>query len=241
MVRPYKLLINMISCCVIDDEPLAAALIARYVERTPFLRLVGVFTSAAEAIKVIKEQRVQLVMLDIEMPQLGGMEFARILPPECRVIFITAYDRYAVQGFRVNAVDYLLKPVSYEEFLEAAERARRLIEPQAAPKSVEAECIIVKCEYESRRIPVADIVVIESEKNYIKIRMVDGSEVVTLMTMKAVEQMLPESFMRVHRSYIVNTSRITAQRTGRVRLGAISVPVGDTYRPALQGLLSAGK
>ncbi len=125
MVRPYKLLINMISCCVIDDEPLSAALITRYVERTPFLPLVGVLTSAAEAIKVIKEQRVQLVMLDIEMPQLGGMEFARILPPECRVIFITAYDRYAVQGFRVNAVDYLLKPVSYEEFLEAAERARQ--------------------------------------------------------------------------------------------------------------------
>lgn len=224
----------LLSCCVIDDEPLAAALIGRYVERTPFLHLAGVFTSAAEAIKIIKEQGVQLVMLDIEMPQLGGLEFAKILPPECRVIFITAYDRYAVQGFRVNAVDYLLKPVSYEEFLEAAERARRAIIPPTAQAPQDSDCIIVKCEYESRRVPVADIVLIEGVKNYIKIRLADSSEILTLMTMKAVEQLLPENFLRVHRSYIINTRCITSHRTARLRLGDISVPVGETYRAALQ-------
>lgn len=229
----------MIRCCVIDDEPLAAQLIAGYVERTPFLELAGTFTSAADAIRVIKEQGVQLVMLDIEMPQLSGVEFAKILPPECRVIFITAYDHYAVQGFRLNAVDYLLKPVSYEEFLEAAERARRAISP-ATPRALhESDCITVKCEYESRRIPIADIVLIEGVKNYIKIRLSDSSEVRTLMTMKAVEQMLPDYFVRVHRSYIINTMCITALRTSKVRLGEISVPIGETYRTALQDRLGS--
>ena len=228
----------MIKCCVIDDEPLAATLIAGYVERTDFLELIGVFNSAADALRVIKEQEVQLVMLDIEMPQLSGMEFAKILPPECRIIFITAYDHYAVQGFRVNAIDYLLKPVSYEEFLEAAERARRALAPLAQSSVGEQDSITVKCEYESRRIPVADIVLIEGVKNYIKIRLADSSDILTLMTMKAVEQMLPDYFLRVHRSYIINTKRITALRTSKVRLGDFSVPVGETYRQALTELKS---
>ncbi len=231
---------DRINCCVIDDEPLAAALIARYVERTPFLRLAGSFTSAAGAIRTIKEKNVRLAMLDIEMPQLSGMEFAKILPPDCRVIFITAYDRYAVQGFRVNAVDYLLKPVSYEEFLEAAERARALISPAPAAPEREQDCIVVKCEYESRRINVADILMIEGVKNYIRIVLDDGSQVRTLLTMKAVEQMLPCQFMRVHRSFIVNTEKITSRRTSLLRLGDITVPVGETYRYALRNRLDAG-
>jgi len=230
---------NAINCCVIDDEPLAAALIARYVERTPFLRLAGTFSSAAEAIRTIKEENVRLVMLDIEMPQLSGMEFAKILPPECRIIFITAYDRYAVQGFRVNAVDYLLKPVSYEEFLQAAERARAIINPAPAAPEHGQDCIVVKCEYESRHINVADILMIEGVKNYIRIVLDDGSQVRTLLTMKAVEQMLPEQFMRVHRSFIVNTGKITSRRATLLRLGDITVPVGETYRYALQDRLDA--
>lgn len=220
----------MIKCCVIDDEPLAAALIARYVERTPFLELAGAFQNAAEALKVIKEEDVRLVFLDIEMPQLGGLEFARIISPDTRVIFITAYDRYAVQGFRVNAVDYLLKPVSYEEFAEAAERARREICPDA-PEAAPAY-ITVKCEYEDRRVDLSDIVVIEGVKNYIKIRLADSSELLTLTTMKAAEQMLPDYFVRVHRSYIVNIRRITSRRSSLLRLGEIVVPVGETYRAA---------
>ncbi len=110
-------------CCVIDDEPLAARLIGSYVERTPFLSLEGVYNSATDAARPIISGEIDLVFLDIEMPQLGGMEFAKIIPETCKVVFTTAYDRYAVQGFRVNALDYLLKPVSYDEFLEAANRA----------------------------------------------------------------------------------------------------------------------
>lgn len=221
----------MIRCCVIDDEHLAAALIAKYVERTPFLQLCGVYNCAADAMKAIKEQQIQLLMLDIEMPQLNGLEFAKILPPECRVIFITAYDRYAVQGFRVNAVDYLLKPVSYEEFLEAANRARHEITPIDTP---EPEFISVKCEYENRRILLDDISLIEGEKNYIKIHLTDSSQVLTLMTMKAMEQMLPSNFIRVHRSYIVNLDHVTSVRTSRIRLSEIFVPIGDTYRATLR-------
>lgn len=228
---------NTINCCVIDDEPLAAALIARYVERTPFLRLVGTFNSAAEAIRTIRDNDVRLVMLDIEMPQLSGMEFAKILSPDCRVIFITAYDQYAVQGFRVNAVDYLLKPVSYEEFLQAAQRAQAQIAPPQPASPREADSIVVKCEYESRRINVADIQMIEGIKNYIRIVLSDGSEMRTLLTMKAVEQMLPDRFVRVHRSFIVNIDKITSRRTTLLRLGSLNVPIGETYRSLLQSRL----
>lgn len=227
----------MIKCCVIDDEPLAAAIIAKYVERTPFLQLSGTFGCAADALKTIKDEGVQLVFLDIEMPQLSGLELAKILPDGCNIIFITAYDRYAVQGFRVNAIDYLLKPVSYDEFLEAARRARNRIDPSSA--SPAQEYLNVKCGYENRRIPLSEIVIIEGIKNYIKIVLSDSSEVRTLITMKAVEQLLPDNFVRVHRSFIVNISRIISSRSSMLRIGDITVPVGETYRAALQERLEA--
>lgn len=110
-------------CCVVDDEPLAQELVASYIEKTPFMELVGKFSSAQDSVKTILEEDIDVVFLDIHMPQLNGMEFARIVPPTCRIIFTTAYDRYAIEGFKVNALDYLMKPISYEEFVGAANKA----------------------------------------------------------------------------------------------------------------------
>ncbi len=225
---------NPLRCCVIDDEPLAANLISSYVERTPTLALVGTFNSASEAVRVILDGKVDLVFLDIEMPQINGMEFAKIIPPTCRIIFTTAYDRYAVQGFRVNAIDYLLKPVSYEEFLEAATHA--LTAAQGAPLGSNAlpsrEFLLVKSEYRLIQIRIADIQLIEGLKDYIKIFVAGQPKaILTLMSMKAIEQTLPaRQFMRVHRSYIVNTSKISIIERNHIIIGDHVVPVSESYR-----------
>ena len=225
---------NTIRCCVIDDEPLAAQLIASYVERTPFLSLQFVCNSASEAIRRILDGEVDLVFLDIEMPQIGGIEFARIIPSGVRVVFTTAYDRYAVEGFRVNALDYLLKPVSYDEFLASANRALRSFSehrPAAVPQP-RREFLIVKSEYKHVQIRISDIQIVEGLKDYIKIY-VEGQQraILTLMSMKSIEQSLPDDmFMRVHRSFIVNTSRISIIDRNQVTVGTHAVPVSDTYR-----------
>ena len=226
----------MIKCVVLDDEPLAAQLIEGYVRRTPFLELVAACTDAAAALRAVRDSDARLLFLDIEMPQLSGMEIARLLPPECRVVFITAYDRYAVEGFRVRAVDYLLKPVAYPEFLESARRAREILDP---PADAEPEPLAVRSGRETRLLPLADIVAVESQKNRVLIHMADGSHVSALMPIKAAEQALPEWFARAHRSFIVNTRLITAVRRGSVRAAGLEIPVSDTYRAALEAILAS--
>lgn len=200
------------------------------------LTLVGTFLSASDAVRDILDGNVDLVFLDIEMPQINGMEFAKIIPSNCRIIFTTAYDRYAVQGFKVNAVDYLLKPVSYDEFLQAVDRAAKSL-AAAAPAKQEPpkkEFLLVKSEYRLLQIRISDITLIEGLKDYIKIFVAGQPKpVLTLMSMKAAEQALPESqFMRVHRSFIVNTSRISIIERNHIIVGDRAVPVSDSYRQA---------
>lgn len=222
-----------IRCCVIDDEPLAAQLISGYIERTPFLENAGSFDSAQAAIKHVLEGKIDLIFLDINMPQLNGLEFARIIPPTTRVIFVTAYDNYAVEGFKVNAVDYLLKPVSYDEFKSAAIRALRE-RPSHKPESEHSvyDRIIVKSEYKLMQIPLDDIIYVEGLKDYVKICTKDNS-IMTLMNIKTLEQALPpELFMRVHRSFIVNKSKIRVIERNRIVFGNVYIPISETYKPA---------
>lgn len=226
---------TILKCCVIDDEPLASQLIASYIEKTPFLQLVGTYSSAQEAIKTILDNKVDLVFLDIEMPQLNGLEFAKIIPPTTRIIFTTAYDRYAIQGFKVDALDYLLKPVSYEEFLGAATKAQRWEEAYRnnINKGSANDCIIVKSEYRLVQIPTANILFIEGLKDYVKIYTVDEQKsIMTLMNMKTLEQSLPSTFMRVHRSFIVNTAKIKIIERNRIVFGNKYIPISDTYKQA---------
>lgn len=220
-------------CCVIDDEPLAGKLIASYIERTPDLELCGVFQSGAEAIKEILDGSIDIVFLDIEMPQINGLEFARLVPQTCSVVFTTAYERYAVQGFKVDAVDYLLKPVSYDEFLDAVARVRRKRLPrQGVAEAPQREFLVVKSEYRLIQLRISDIRIVEGLKDYIKIH-VEGmaKPVLTLMSMRAVEMALPpDEFMRVHRSYIVNKKHISVIERNSIIIAGHAVPVGDSYR-----------
>ncbi len=226
----------ILRCCVIDDEPLARDLIASYVEKTPFMELVGKFSSAQEAIKIILEENIDVVFLDIHMPQLNGLEFARIIPATCRIVFTTAYDRYAVDGYKVNALDYLMKPISYEEFVGAANRALEWadVARRAEANSRDNRYLIVRSEYKQIQIPVKDILFIEGLKDYVKIYIEgEANSIMSLMSIKALENYLPASeFMRVHRSYIVNKSKIRVIERNRIVFGKHYIPVSDSYKQA---------
>ncbi len=212
---------QMIETLVVDDEPLAAALIRSYVERTPFLHLAGEVHTAEEALDIMAKGNIELVYLDIKMPRLSGMQVARMLPPGVRVVFTTAYSDHAVEGFRVGALDYLLKPVSYEEFLESATRALRDLTP-AESRIQPGGPLLVKSEY------------IEGLKGYVKIYISgEAKAVLSLMSIKSLEDGLPSAnFMRVHRSFIVNLDKVRViERNCIIMLGR-AIPISDSYRKA---------
>ena len=220
-------------CCVIDDEPLALELIKSYVEKTQFLEFVDAFSSASLAVKTIIESNIDLLFLDIQMAELNGIEFARVVPARCRIVFITAFPQYAVEGFRANALDYLLKPVSYTEFLEAANKAMMWFKLVESSENVgnEQKHIIVKSEYKLLQIPIDDITYIEGLKDYVRIFLDNGTSVMSLMSLRTMELGLPSSrFMRVHRSFIVQTSKIKVIERNRIVFGKQYIPISDTYK-----------
>lgn len=224
---------QMIETLVVDDEPLAAALIRSYVERTPFLHLAGEVHTAEEALDIMAKGNIELVYLDIKMPRLSGMQVARMLPPGVRVVFTTAYSDHAVEGFRVGALDYLLKPVSYEELLESATRALRDLTP-AESRIQPGGHLLVKSEYRLLRIPFGDIEFIEGLKDYVKIYISgEAKAVLSLMSIKSLEDGLPSAnFMRVHRSFIVNLDKVRViERNCIIMLGR-AIPISDSYRKA---------
>lgn len=222
-----------IRCCVIDDEPLAGRLIASYIEKIPFLVLAGVYGSAREAVKSIIDGDVDAVFLDIRMSQLSGMEFARIIPKGVQIVFVTAYSEYAIDAFRVGATDYLVKPVSFEEFSAAAVRIKERFDSTNIPAAADGR-LLVKVERGMTQISTDSIVMIEGLKDYVKIYLDDASTVVTLSSMKGIERHLPErDFMRIHRSYIINVSRIARIDRQKVIVGGREVPIGDSYRQVL--------
>ena len=228
----------MLRCAIVDDEPLALGLIESYVRKTDFLKLEGCYASAVEAISHLTQSPVDLLFLDIQMPELSGLEFSQMLPPETRIVFTTAFEQYALDGFRINALDYLLKPISYARFLESARRALQWFEMKAQqPK--ERETIFVKSDYKLVQIELKHILYIEGLKDYIKIYE-DGSTkpILSLMSMKAIEEQLPPSrFMRVHRSYIVQKEKIRIVERGRIVFGKTYIPISDSYKQAFQDFL----
>lgn len=224
-------------CAIIDDEPLAAELLAGYAERTPGLRLTGVYGSAVAAMKDLRQSPVDLLFLDIQMPELSGLEFARLLPTETRVVFTTAFDRYAVDGYKVNAAGYLLKPVSYEQF---AATVATVAESVAAGRRRSAAArdgfVYVKSEYKLVRVDLADISHIEGVKDYVKIYLGGRRRaLMSLMSMKTLEDSLPRGqFIRVHRSFIVNMAKVTMIDRGRIVVGEDYIPVSESYKDRVQ-------
>lgn len=232
----------VINAIAIDDEPLALGLVAGYIEKTPGLDLAGRFDNPLDASEFVLTNQVDLILLDIQMPDLTGIEFARIMEKGPKLIFTTAYEKYALEGYKLDAVDYLMKPFSYEEFLSAVNKARKLISlEQQAASGIDAnsQFLFLKSDYKIRRINFNDIMYIEGLKDYVKVFVVNNPRpILSLSTLKALELKLPrDKFMRVHRSFIVNLEMIEVIERSRIVFGKEYIPVGDQYKEKFQDFL----
>lgn len=237
----------MLKCIAIDDEPLALRQLTSYIEKIPYLELTATCNNALEAQQLLASQHVDLIFVDINMPDLSGVEFVRSLVDRPMVIFTTAYSEYAVEGFKLDAVDYLLKPFSFADFSRSAGKANSLYElrhnqragvPEATPEALpkDKEYISVKADYKVSLVKISDIVYLESEGEYVRMHLADGTTITTLFRLKNMEAALPsDMFMRVHRSYIVNLRCIKGYVRGRVFLSDTAyVPIGENYKESFQ-------
>lgn len=242
----------ILKCAIIDDEPLAISLLESYVNKTPFLELAGKYNSAVNALPALSKEPVDLLFLDIQMPELNGMEFSRILKTDTRIIFTTAFSQYALDSYKVNSLDYLLKPISYADFLKSANKALQWYEllregsgkstPQtpALPRPPSVESIFIKTEYKLVQVELRKILYIEGLKDYVKI-FVEGEAhpILSLMSMKSLEDMLPANrFIRVHRSFIVQPEKIKVIERNRIVFGKEYIPISDNYKQKFMEFLA---
>ena len=233
----------MLRCVIVDDEPLAVKLLENYVEKTDFLTLAGSWNDPVEALKFISENKPELAFFDIQMPDLDGLELAGMIPSGTRVVFASAFKEYAFDSYGVDALDFLLKPIRYQKFLEAAQKAREWFDlKNAASKNIaNDDSIFIKTEGEYIKLRLSDILYLEGMKDYVRVYAESMKQpLVTHLTMKAAEELLPpERFMRVHRSYIVNLSHIdSVSSDGDISIGDAFIPVSDAYAKSLNAFIS---
>ena len=231
-----------IKCIAIDDEPLALKQISSYIEKTPFLEAVALCKSAFDAMEYLTKNEVDLMFVDINMPDLNGMDFVKSLAQKPQIIFTTAYSEYAIEGFKVDALDYILKPVSYVSFLKSANKAKTWFElNHKHPETIQTtqDSLFVKSEYKMVRIFLSEITYIESSNEYIQIHLINGEPVTTLIRLKVMEEQLPkDKFMRVHRSFIVNLDRVKLIERNRIIFEPnVYIPVGEQYKEDFQAFL----
>jgi two-component system LytT family response regulator len=234
----------MIRCIAIDDEPLALRQIIGYIGKTPFLELIGEFENALPAIEFLQNNPVDLMFVDINMPDLSGVDFVKTLKNPPLIVFITAYSEYAIDGFRVNAIDYLLKPIGFIDFLKSANKARNYFETKFQDKiNVEdkKEYLYVKADSKLVRIRMEDIIYIEGMREYVRIHITNSKSLMPLMSLHLLEEQLPpDKFMRVHRSYIVNLEKIVTIDHFRIVFeDKIYIPVSEQYKASFQTYLNS--
>ena len=236
-----------ITCIIVDDEPLAVKLMESFVAKTPDLKLLGSFTDSVEAINAVKEQKPNLLFLDIQMPDLNGMELAHMIPAETRVVFTTAFKEYAFESYEVSALDFLLKPIRYNKFMVAVEKAKEWFAKSESPVSQHPSpitnhpsAIFVRVDGELRNIIISDIIYVNGMKDYVMFYLdSEPKPLITHLTMKAVEEMLPpEKFLRVHRSYIIAVDKIRkVDRNDCIYIGNEIIHVPDGYQDAFHKFL----
>jgi len=234
----------IIKCLVIDDEPLALNKIAGYISRTPFLELSGACRSGYEAIELLSRTSVDLMFVDINMPDINGLDFVKSLQNRPQIIFTTAFSEYAIEGFKLDALDYLLKPIGYTEFLKASNKARSYLESTISgskKETSENEYLFVKSGSKNTRISLNEISYIEGMREYVRIHLVSGKSLMPLLSLRSLEEELPhDCFMRVHRSYIVNLNQIVTVEHNRIVFdGKIYIPVSDQYKEQFHTFLSS--
>jgi two-component system, LytTR family, response regulator LytT len=233
-----------IRCIAIDDEPLALKKLSGYISKTPFLENVGAFASAFSAFDLISKSGVDLMFIDIDMPDINGLDFVRTLREKPQVIFTTAFSEYAFEGFKVDALDYLLKPIGYNDFLKSANKARlyfdslRTGNPEPEKKK---EFLFIKADHKINKISLKEIVYIEGMREYVRIHLSSGKSLMPLYSMKALGDQLPsDTFMRIHKSYIVNLEKIVTVENNRIVFEEkVYIPVSDQYREQFYGWLNS--
>ena len=237
-----------LNCVIIDDEPLAQELLRSYVEKTPFLHLVGVYSNAVQAMKEMAAagEEVHLMFLDIQMPGLNGLEFSKLVDAQTRIVFTTAFGQYALDSYKVHALDYLLKPISYTDFMQAVNKAIHWFEMKLASRmpvddsASSRKYIYVKSDYKLVQVDLDRILYVEGLKDYVKIHL-EGEQksIVSLLSMKVMEETLPsDKFIRVHRSFIVQKSKIKVIDRGRIVFNKEYIPVSESYKQELQDFLN---
>lgn len=240
-------------CIAVDDEPLALALITSFIEQTPFLQLSGAYDNALAALRQVHdEEKIDLMFLDIQMSDLTGIELARILDSKPNgekpmIVFTTAFDQFAIEGYKVNAIDYLLKPYSYEEFLRAASKAKSLKESfntrkETFPETDSQDYIFLKVEYQLVKVRLTDIRYIEGLKDYVKVHLLHREHpILSLASLKSMEEKLPSSqFMRIHRSYIVNLDKIESITRSSIQIGSDQLTISENYRDQFHQQVKSG-
>lgn len=232
----------MINCIVLDDEPLALEVIKALCEKVPFINLAHTFTQVSKARKHLRKFPVDLIFLDIEMPDKNGLEFYKSVKQDVMVIFTTAYSNYAVEAFNVNAIDYLLKPIELARFKMACEKAKDYFEYINSSAAKTQNSLYVRSEYALVKIPYSEILYIETMDDYIKIHTSENKTILTLMSLKKIAEKLPQNeFIRVHRSFIVTLSNISSIRGKTILLGDTNIPIGTSYKKEVEAVYSSKK
>jgi DNA-binding LytR/AlgR family response regulator len=228
-----------LNCAIIDDEPLAVELLESYVAKTPYLNLIGSYTNTVNAIHDLRENRIDVIYLDIQMPNLSGLEFAKIIPSTTKVILTTAFPQYAIEGYKVNAIDYLLKPISYEEFVRSTDKVMEwATQVHRQDSNLNDRTIYVKTDYKLQQLSLDDILYVENYKDYVHFHMRNGERMSTKISMRRLEEFLPSpEFMRVHRSFVVRMPEVRTIERGNIVFGDLYVPITDKYMEEVQRYL----
>ena len=238
-----------IRCLAVDDEPPALAQIQEYISRVPFLELLAAFDNAFDTLEFLKSNEVDLLFLDIEMEGLTGIQLLNVLKIKPKVVLTTAYDQYAIKAFDLDVSDYLLKPISFERFLHSVDKIFDSLKFKNQPASsvlnsdsVSRNYIFVKTEYRMQRVDLQDIIYIEGMKEYLVIHTIQGKKIITLLSFKKMEEMLPNSnFARVHKSYMVALDKIESIERNRIKIGQKLIPIGDSYNKMFYSILENRK
>ena len=230
------------NCILIDDETPALQLLEDYVGQIPYLNILAACKSPIQALEVIKSNQVDLIFLDIQMPGLNGLEFIRSMKQPPMIILVTAYEEHAVDGFNLDVVDYLVKPVPFSRFLKAVEKARelhQLRQPQAKLPIAENDHVFVNANYSLVKVKIQDITFIEGLKDYVRINLEESKPVITRIGLKSIEEKLgSERFMRVHKSYIIALDKIESVQKSQLMIAGVEIPIGEGYRQELQGYIN---
>ena len=224
-----------LTCIIVDDEPMALCLLESYVKKTPSLQLVGKFSNAIEVLQFLHNHPApELIYMDIQMPELNGLQLSKKLPTASKIVFTTAFDQYALEGYKVNAIGYLLKPFDYSEFLETVEKALLLTETTTPQLTEVSDYMFVKTDYKQVKVLYSDILYIEGLKDYVKIYLTTQPQpLVTLLSLKKLEEQLPaERFMRVHRSFIVALDKVQVVERSQIVFGNQRITIADANKEA---------